>query len=275
MKPQDILESASVTVNQNDKKIRVIVSDIEGCLNLDEKTYDYEALTLIRLTNQLARPDNILPFITVCSGRQYAFVEAIVRMIAGNLPAIFENGCGLFFPTRSLYDEYEWHPSLTNPEITSEFAKVRKVVERICERIGARRVIGKEILLSLHPKPSMNVSTLYRIVAESLAEVRGAASVTQSASAVDISPVGIDKASGLVWLIAEIAQDCILDLSNVAGIGDSNGDFSFLQLVGFSTAPANANEDIKEMVSYCSASSDGRGVVDIIRQCININKETL
>src|SRR5713226_4007866 len=93
---------ASVSIEGETKKIKLVVSDIEGCLNLNEHTYDFEALYWIRTANQLARENNPIPFITVCSGRQHAFVEAITQMISGIFPAVFENGCGLYFPTRSL-----------------------------------------------------------------------------------------------------------------------------------------------------------------------------
>src|ERR1700739_2509648 len=112
MDSSSLRELASEQIDRGKKKITLVVCDIEGCLNLDEKTYDFEALHWIRLANELALPNNALPFLTVSSGRQHAFVEAIVRIVGGGMPALFENGCGLFFPERRLFDEYEWHPAL-------------------------------------------------------------------------------------------------------------------------------------------------------------------
>ncbi|MEO6892372.1 MAG: hypothetical protein ABI456_21915 [Ktedonobacteraceae bacterium] len=96
----ELVEVASIPVERERKKIQVIISDIEGCLNLNEHTYDLEALSWIRMANQLAREDNPIPYITVCSGRQHAFVEAITQIIAGRLPAIFENGVGPHHPVK-------------------------------------------------------------------------------------------------------------------------------------------------------------------------------
>ncbi len=64
-----------------------------------------------------------------------------------------------------------------------------------------------------------------------------------------------------------------VELANVAGIGDSIGDVPFLRIVGFSAAPANASETVKSVVDYCSPWVDGRGVVDVIRQCISMNMQ--
>src|SRR5215472_7588008 len=125
MDTAELAELVSVPIERAKKKIKLVVSDIEGCLNRDEHTYDLEALSWMRAANQLARAENPIPFITVCSGRQHAFVEAITQIIAGTVAAIFENGCGLYFPTRSLYEEYAWQPLLSQPEISPQFAQVK------------------------------------------------------------------------------------------------------------------------------------------------------
>jgi hydroxymethylpyrimidine pyrophosphatase-like HAD family hydrolase len=226
------------------------------------------------MANQLAREDNPIPFITVCSGRQHAFVEAITQIISGTLPAIFENGCGLYFPTRSLYEEYAWHPLLSQPEILSQFMKAKqKIGEEAIASTHARRVPGKEIMLSLHPVPPMEVKDVYSIVTETLTKSHLAASITRSASAVDITPTGIDKAAGVRWLLDTLKGVFPVKLANVAGVGDSVGDMSFLRIVGFSASPVNASEQVKSLVDYCSPWADGRGVADIIRHCITVNMQ--
>jgi HAD superfamily hydrolase (TIGR01484 family) len=270
----ELVEVASVPVEREQKKFHLVVSDIEGCLNLNEHSYDLEALNWIRVANQLAREDNPIPFITVCSGRQHAFVEVITQLISGTVPAIFENGCGLYFPTRSLYEEYAWHPLLSEPEVLSQFTLVRqKVLEEVVASKQARRVPGKEIMLSLHPVPPVEVKQLYSVITETLTKSQLVASITRSASAVDITPLGIDKATGVRWLLDTLAEVLPVKLANVAGVGDSAGDVPFLRIVGLSAAPANASEPVKSLVDYRSSWTDGRGVADSIRQCITINMQ--
>jgi hydroxymethylpyrimidine pyrophosphatase-like HAD family hydrolase len=270
----ELAELASIPVERESKKIKLVVSDIEGCLNLNEHTYDLEALSWMKAANKLAREDNPIPFITVCSGRQHAFVEAISQIISGIFPAVFENGCGLYFPTRSLYEEYAWHPLLSQPEVLSQFTKVRqKITEEVISSNQARRVPGKEMMLSLHPVPPVEVEQVYRIVTETVAKSQLVASITRSASAIDITPVGIDKAAGVRWLLDSLEGTLSVKLANVAGVGDSVGDVPFLRIVGFSAAPANASEQVKSLVDYCSSWADGRGVADSIRHCITINMQ--
>ena len=272
LRTAELAEWGSLPVERESKKIKLVVSDIEGCLNLNEHTYDLEALSWMKAANQLAREDNPIPYITVCSGRQHAFVEAITQIISGTLPAIFENGCGLYFPTRRLYEEYAWHPLLSQPEVLSQFTKVRqKITEEVIASNQARRVPGKEMMLSLHPVPPLEVKEVYSIVTETVAKNQLVASITMSASAVDITPTGIDKAAGVRWLLDTLEATLSVKLANVAGVGDSVGDVPFLRIVGFSAAPANASEHVKSLVDYCSSWADGRGVADVIRHCINVN----
>ncbi len=271
----ELAEFASVSIDRETKKMKLVISDIEGCLNLNEHMYDFDALHWIRIANQLARENNPIPFITVCSGRQHAFVEAITQMIAGTLPAIFENGCGLYFPSRSLYEEYAWHPLLHEPEALSQFINVRqKVTEEVIASNQACRVPGKEMMLSLHSVPPVEIEDIFSTVVETLAKHHLFASVTRSASAVDITPTDIDKAAGVRWLVDTLEGTFSVKLANVAGVGDSVGDISFLRIVGFSAAPANASEQVKSVVDYASSSADGQGVADIIRRCIALNMQT-
>jgi hydroxymethylpyrimidine pyrophosphatase-like HAD family hydrolase len=274
LKTTELAELASLPFEKEKKRIRLVISDIEGCLNLDEHTYDLEALNWIRTANQLAREDNPIPFITTCSGRQHAFVEAITQLIGGTLPAVFEHGCGLYFPTLRLYEEYAWHPRISQRERRLPFDQAYQVImEEIITSGEARRVPGKEIMLSLHPVPPATVAGVYDHVVAILTKNHLKADVTRSASAVDITPEGIDKAEGVKWLVDTLEGRLSLQLANVAGIGDSLGDRSFLQIVGFSAAPANASESIKQFVDYCSPQADGQGVTDIIRRCIVMNMQ--
>jgi len=274
LRTAELAEWVSLPVERESKKIKLVVSDIEGCLNLNEHTYDLEALSWMKAANQLAREDNPIPYITVCSGRQHAFVEAITQIISGTLPAIFENGCGLYFPTRRLYEEYAWHPLLSQPEVLSQFTKVRqKITEEVIASNQARRVPGKEMMLSLHPVPPLEVKEVYSIVTETVAKNQLVASITMSASAVDITPPGIDKAAGVRWLLDTLEEVLSVKLANVAGVGDSVGDLPFLRIVGFSAAPSNASEHVKSLVDYGSLWADGRGVADIIRHCITVNMQ--
>jgi len=60
----------------------------------------------------------------------------------------------------------------------------------------------------------------------------------------------------------------------MAGVGDATGDMPFMQLVGWSAAPANAQVPVKQMAHYTSPYEDGRGLMDILTQ-IPLTQERL
>ena len=49
----------------------------------------------------------------------------------------------------------------------------------------------------------------------------------------------------------------------MAGVGDAAGIGPFMQLVGWSAAPANAQAAVKQMAHYTSPYEDGQGFMDI------------
>jgi hydroxymethylpyrimidine pyrophosphatase-like HAD family hydrolase len=197
----------------------------------------------------------------------------MTRILDGRMPAIFENGCGLYFPDGPLFEEYEWHPVLRDPAVLELHSEVKTALTEVSQKTGARRVIGKEVLLSYHPKPPMSVQTLRGLIDDALSSKRLVASVTHSASSVDVSPQGIDKGAGLRWLIDRLNQPEHFDLARTAGIGDSDTDASFLRICGLAAVPANADEHTKNLARYQSPMEAAAGVVDIIRHCIAINVE--
>ncbi len=250
----------------------LVLSDIEGCLNFDPRTYDHEVLDALRRMNEAANWSNALPFLTLCTGRQAPFVDAFSAFLSVRLPIIFEGGCGLFFPTQPPGDRHIWHPRLSS-ERDSEYRQLEAVVIEIAEADEVRPSLGKGRLLTFHPAPGRNIDELLRRFYEGLAEKEIEAEVTRSANAVDISLAGISKGAAVKWLL-----DTIHDRGGpsfvsgqVVGVGDAVNDLSFLRVVGKSVVPANAELTLKETVDDCSPYSDAKAVADVAVQSIEEN----
>lgn len=77
----------------------------------------------------------------------------------------------------------------------------------------------------------------------------------------------------------EICSKLNISLNEVAYIGDDIGDIVLLKAVGYSAAPANAPEYIKELVSYITHKNGGEGAfrefIEKILEKENINVITL
>jgi HAD superfamily hydrolase (TIGR01484 family) len=234
--------------------------DVDGCLTPGEGlTWNWRALQVIRLLNQQARQGQPGPAVTLCTGRQEPYVEVLMQAIAAYLPGIYENGCGLYYPTEYRFAE---HPSITT-EIRQALLTARQILHSAVVATGRGYFQpGKEVSLSLYPLPGTSVRQLEDMVQRGLAAYETQLSIQASVSCVDVTPRGIDKGTGVRWL----AEETGIPLAQMAGIGDSTSDLAFLQVVGRSAAPANATEEVRAAVHYVSTHDDGDGVLDILEQ---------
>ena len=241
-------------------KTSLIVCDIEGCLS-PGKGYplNLTALAEIQDHNRRARAGNEIPLV-LCTGRPQAFVEVFCQILDVHLPCVCENGAFLY---DSREDRMLRNPNITGAQIDAleELSLFLETV--IMDVLPHRREPGKEICISLNPEapPEYYADRIGLLFERVRANVSPELfTVTHSASAVDITPRGIDKASGVRFLS---------DMLNVPpeemlGIGDSTGDMPFLMITGLAAAPSNASESVKAMVDYASTQPESLGVLDIL-----------
>jgi hydroxymethylpyrimidine pyrophosphatase-like HAD family hydrolase len=240
-------------------RVRLAVVDIDGCLTPGEaRAWDWQALQAIGDLNQRAARSEEAPAVTVCTGRQEPYAEAMMQAIGAFVPGIYENGCGLYFPTTYRFVE---HPSITEETREALFAAKAALRSRIVAPGMGIFQPGKESSLTLYPVPGTSVSDLYQAVAGVLAGSDAQFSVQASVSCVDVMPSGLDKGAGVRWLSHETG----IALAQMGGIGDSTSDLAYLRLVGWTAAPVNATDEVKAVAGYISAYEDGAGVVDILQ----------
>lgn len=240
--------------------MRLAVVDVDGCLTPGEaQDWNWRALRFLQRLNRRARRGEAVPAVTLCTGRQEPYVEALMQAIGAYLPGIYENGCGLYLPDCYRFVE---HPSIT-PESRSALAEAKSIVQRkvVAPGLGHFQP-GKEVSLTLYPLPGTSVGELLRAVTGIFAAHGPMFTVQASVSCVDVTPAGIDKGSGVRWL----SEETEIPLGQMGGIGDSGSDLRFLRLVGQSAAPANATPEVKAAVDLTSAYENGDGVVDVLQQ---------
>ncbi|HEX7069182.1 MAG TPA: HAD family phosphatase, partial [Rhodothermales bacterium] len=81
--------------------IRLFVSDIDGCLSEAYRPYDIPAFS--RLAAMVADAGGLgdkpgIPAFSLCSGRAFAYVEAMTQLLGISTPVLFEAGGGIFDP---------------------------------------------------------------------------------------------------------------------------------------------------------------------------------
>src|SRR5262249_34669707 len=129
---------------------------------------------------------------------------------------------------------------------------------------------GKSASLSLFARAGVAMREVGR-TAERLARQWGDTFLVEAgATRVDLIVRGLDKAEGVRWLSRETG----IPLHAMAGVGDAAGDMPFMQLVGWSAAPANAQTAVKQLAHYTSPYEDGQGLMDILTR-IPLSQERL
>ncbi|HYF13402.1 MAG TPA: HAD family hydrolase [Candidatus Paceibacterota bacterium] len=238
--------------------IDVVLLDIEGCLT--ERKGKPIALEPLQV---LQKAQSNVPF-ALCTGRPQAYAEAMIQILglkAFQIPSIIENGCYLFDPAAHKLIP---HPNIKGVE--KGFLNLKKMLR--AHMPEGKIEPGKELCISLIPTSDTEVERLYekvRALVCAMPQVSDQITLAYSNSAVDITPRGIDKGRGAVFLCEYL--DTWPD--RILAIGDANNDRSVLSFASHVGCPSNATQEIKDLVSakggHVAKNSCCDGVIEILR----------
>lgn len=256
-----------------EKDVAAVLVDIDDCiLPTSGKTFPDFFIGLKELAHCVRMANNgFFPKIAWCSGRDRNYIEAISFVLGlPNWWSIIESGIALFNPTTKALVIND----ALSPEVKSAFELIRK--KRLPEILNFIPEIfeypGNIINVALERRNGVDVpiENYYALIKDALADLLtgGLVNVHHSRIAVDISPAGIDKGSGVDFLCRKTG----MNPKNLLGIGDSKGDFPMLNAVGFVGCPKNASDECKKLVTkkggYVSPFDYAYGVYDIIRHFV-------
>lgn len=237
------------------------ISDLDGCLTpADGGPWNLNALRILADHNRAARRSG-LPVVTACTGRPIPYVEGLLQAIGGDMPAVCEGGAALYFPDTRRFE------LLVGAEDVRFMDELRREAGVLAGQTGGLIVPGKLVCTSLTPPPGARVDAYFALVAEWLANELGPCwnarvNLTYSSSAVDLTPAGCDKGTGLRRLLELLG----ISPREVAGFGDGPNDLPWLSLCGFKAAPANAHAEVRRTVDYVSPFSEIDGFIDALTQ---------
>lgn len=250
--------------------IKMILIDVDDCLLPTNGRLPYQFFNSLHdISYYIGRANaGKFPQIGFCSGRDRNYIEAVSFFVGlPNSFSVVESGVALFNPKTK---ELIFNPFLT-PEVQEAFQEIsRKRIPRILKKYPELSLYpGNMIQVTLERRYGVTISIkeFYKVVSEELSDFWGTNVVTlhHSQIAVDISPAGINKASGTRFL-AEVTG---IKIDEILGIGDSRGDLPMLEIAGHVGCPENATEEckafIKEKGGYISPYSYAVGVGDVIR----------
>jgi hydroxymethylpyrimidine pyrophosphatase-like HAD family hydrolase len=239
--------------------VGLVLCDIDGVITRGEgQPADLDVIEALADWNRRALTDPLTPAVTLCTGRQAPYVELMAQMTETFQPCIFEHGAGLFFPRAFRYQ----FDACLGPDYAARLAALRAALQVSVLTPGRAFVQpGKEATMTLYPLEGTSLDELFTFALE---VVRGAApdfEVARNVLGIELRPRGIDKGLGL----KRVSDLLGVPPARIAGIGDSDPDLSFLRLVGFSAAPANATPAVQEAVQYVAHASFGQGLLEVLR----------
>jgi hydroxymethylpyrimidine pyrophosphatase-like HAD family hydrolase len=238
--------------------IRLVVLDIDGVLSEGETApFDHSLMEMLAAINRRARAGDG-PAVTLCSGRPGPYVEGVMQMIHGHLPAVFETGAGLYLPDRG-----RQVPNRYLGDVGAVLA-CRGKLEAAAAAGGAFWVQpGKDYTVCVFPPDpaTADLPALRRLVTAVLGPLADRVLISFTATCVNLTPIGCDKALGVRF----VAEQTGIPSEAMLGVGDSGVDEPFLAITGRSAAPANASDAVKALVDYVSPCRVGEGLRDILR----------
>jgi HAD superfamily hydrolase (TIGR01484 family) len=249
--------------------VRLALVDVDGCLTAGEAApLDFDLLARLKALNRRAVEDPAVPGLALCTGRPEPYVELLTQGLGGYLPAIWENGAGLYLPT-----EYRFllHPLLDATRLAA-FEQARRLVRDHLLQPGlAVRQPGKEVSISLYPTQGRSVDELWRVASEALSPVAESYWVQAGLTCVEVLPVGIDKGAGVRWALDHLG----LRPAQVLGIGDAPGDVEIFRAVGLGACPANGSPVARAAAHYVARASSTAGVLEILDWAVDRNRAAL
>lgn len=248
--------------------IRLFVSDIDGCLSEPYRPYDRQRLDAI--AGLAARGDrnavpSAPPAFSLCTGRPYAYTEAVTQLLGLTVPVIFEAGAGLFDPVEA---RTRWHPDLDDAT-DGQLATMREWLTRESRGTSLSLDIGKRSQAGVIGPDPEDVRALLPRVRAHVASTYPDLTVSATPVSIDVMSRRLTKAAGLRWL----ADTLDLSLRDMAFIGDTEGDLGGLALVGRSFAPANASPEVRAAVDTVTDGRVAEGVLEAYTRCINENDQ--
>jgi HAD superfamily hydrolase (TIGR01484 family) len=241
---------------------RLVLIDIDGCLRPPLPfTLDIEVLQVLRSFNRKAMIDNTA-VVSLISGRAQSDVQLLLELIDSSVPGICENGAAIVFPgVDDLIVD-----TLVTPDVLESLASFKNAAtESLVRNRRATLRYGREWSVTLCPTDSHDLQSIRAFCIDLIIRQKYPLHCLTSARCIDVLPEGVDKGLG----VTRLAEYLGLSLSEIAGIGDSAGDVPFLERVGYSACPGNADDSVKSAVAYIAKTDFAKGVIEIMGHLID------
>lgn len=246
--------------------IRVFVSDIDGCVSEPYRPFDLVGMARVAAwveRSDRRRVPEANPEFSLCTGRAYAYTEAVSQALGLRTPVLFESGAGLFDPTSSVT---RWHPEFT-PELDRELGEVRAWLGTQLDGTSVSVDFAKRTQAGVIGPLEDEITRLKPVVREYVSRNHPTLTVFSTWISIDVLSSRLTKRTGLEWLSAELG----VGMEECAFVGDTEGDLVALGAVGRSFAPANASPEVARSVQTVTRGRILDGVLEAYETCLREN----
>lgn len=247
--------------------IKLFVTDLDGCVSHPFKTPKWETINKIRELNLLSRTDEMVPPLTICTGRPYPYAEAVAQWLDIRIPFVFESAA-----------LYIWEGNKIETALSSD--------DHVLEPIYNMKSWIKNELLSSFPTAQLEftkmmdagivcpdktvVEEIYPVMKKKVEADHPELEIHTTDVSVNILMPGNNKLQGMKLLAEKVG----VELSEISYIGDTGGDIPALEKVKLPYSPSNATAAVKKVTRNIEAETTD-AVLEAYKEVIELNREEL
>lgn len=245
--------------------IKLFVTDLDGCVSEPFKTPDWDAINQLRELNQKSRESDLIPPLTICTGRPFPYAEAVAQWLDVQLPFVFESA-GLFH-----WDGFRIETALDSTDgALDPIRQMKKWLQHdiLPDFPGAALEFTKMMDAGVVAPDEDVINRIHERVLKKVSADFPGLEVHTTEVSVNILMPGNDKLQGMKL----IAKNLDVSLDEIAYIGDTSGDVPALKHVKMPFAPKNARQVAKDHGTVLPFETT-RAVVEAYNRIIEYNRK--
>jgi hydroxymethylpyrimidine pyrophosphatase-like HAD family hydrolase len=244
--------------------IKLFVTDLDGCISEPFKTPNWDAINKIRELNIQSRSSDLIPPLTICTGRPYPYAEAVAQWLDIQLPFVFESA-GLFH-----WDGHRFETAINTNN--GEMEPVEQMKKWLTQEVlpnypGVNLEFTKMMDAGIVGPDEEVIKKLHGLILEKVQKEYPGMEVHATDISVNTLMPGNDKLQGFKLLSNALG----ISLDQMGYIGDSSGDVPALKQVKMAFAPLNA-KDIAKKHGVVIQKESTEAVLEAYHRIIEFNE---
>lgn len=265
------LHKLKETRKKPSKLITAVISDING--TIDSATYgkvmDLTKMKKIRNLIEHSNKDSSIPQIILNTGWDLNYTALYIQILNATQYHIIERGAAII-KIKGPQMEIHTDPRIKE-ELMAELVQVEKGFLAMYPHYNRFLQVGKKYMISFQfEMGTVDLEECVNDLKKYIKSFDNKYEIETGPNYINIGIPGINKGTG-AELLMKIEPN--FHFENTVGIGDSDGDWDYMQLCGFTACPANASRFLKSKCNYVASKIETEGFIEILEQIIQWNLE--